>query len=201
MSKVFCIGFHKTGTTSMGKALKSLGYTVTGPNGTRDPNIARNVYAMAEGLVEKYDAFQDNPWPVLYRWCHERYPDARYILTVRDPELWYESQCRHFGNNRTPMREWIYGPGCGAPVHNKQRYLERFNTHNAEVAAYFQDLDNLLVLDITRGDGWDKLCPFLGKQPPSDSFPHANPARPDRDPSRKTPLLKRWKRALFGRGG
>jgi UDP-N-acetylmuramate-alanine ligase len=39
-TKVFCIGFHKTGTTSLAVALKTLGYRVTGPNGVHDPDIA-----------------------------------------------------------------------------------------------------------------------------------------------------------------
>ena len=30
--KIFCIGFHKTGTKSLGLALGILGYKVTGPN-------------------------------------------------------------------------------------------------------------------------------------------------------------------------
>lgn len=200
VNKVFCIGFHKTGTTSMGKALEALGYAVTGPNGTRDPEIARRVYTMAERLLTQYDAFQDNPWPILYKWCHERHPDAKFILTLRDPERWYESQCKHFAGNTTPMREWIYGPGCGAPLNNKERYQERFNAHNAEVIEYFKGKDNLLVVDITQGDGWDQICPFLGKPVPNDlPFPHANPARANRGGSKKTSALKTWKRALFGR--
>lgn len=200
MSKVFCIGFHKTGTTSMAKALKALGYKVTGPNGTRDPDIAANVYDMASQLVKKYDAFQDNPWPIIYRWCHERYPDAKFILTVRDPERWYQSQAKHFKENTTPMRQWIYGADAGAPVGNKDRYIARFNAHNAEVMEFFRGRDNFLVMDVTAGDGWDKLCPFLGKKVPGDQpFPHANPARENRGQPKKVFFLKRWKRAVFGR--
>lgn len=200
MTKVFCIGFHKTGTTSMAKALSALGYKVTGPNGTRDPDIARNVYEMAAALLKKNDAFQDNPWPIIYKWCHEQYPDAKFILTLRDPERWYESQRKHFAASTTPMREWIYGPGFGAPLNHKSRYQERFNAHNAEVIEYFKDKDNLLVVDITDGDGWNKLCPFLGKAIPKDlPFPHANPARANRGEPKKVFILKRWKRKLFGR--
>lgn len=42
-SKVFCIGFHKTGTTSLELALIRLGYRVTGSFGTKDPHIACEV--------------------------------------------------------------------------------------------------------------------------------------------------------------
>lgn len=43
MSKIFCIGFHKTGTKSLGTALDILGYRVCGPVGVKDPDIAKNV--------------------------------------------------------------------------------------------------------------------------------------------------------------
>jgi len=66
-TKVFCIGFHKTGTTSLNVALNTLGYRVTGPNGVNDPDIAKNVLRMADDLVKRYDAFQDNPWPIIYK--------------------------------------------------------------------------------------------------------------------------------------
>ena len=55
-TKVFCIGFHKTGTTSMAVALKQLGYKVTGPNGVNDPDIEKNVRSMAYNLVDEFDA-------------------------------------------------------------------------------------------------------------------------------------------------
>ena len=50
-AKVFCIGFHKTGTTSLERALEMLGYRVTGPNNTKDPDIAEKVYDLADELV------------------------------------------------------------------------------------------------------------------------------------------------------
>ena len=66
-TKVFCIGFHKTGTTSLETALTKLGYKVTGCFGTKDPDIANKVHEMAYAKVDKFDALQDNPWPILYR--------------------------------------------------------------------------------------------------------------------------------------
>jgi hypothetical protein len=42
-TKVFCVGFHKTGTTSLALALEILDYRVAGPTGINDPNIAKNV--------------------------------------------------------------------------------------------------------------------------------------------------------------
>jgi len=64
-SKVFGIGFQKTGTTSLAKALTTLGNRVTGPKGVNDPDTAAVVRLVAWKLAEEYDAFQDNLWPIL----------------------------------------------------------------------------------------------------------------------------------------
>ena len=173
--KIFCIGFHKTGTTSMRRALEMLGYRVTGPNGTRDPQIASKVHAMADALVPQFDAFQDNPWPVLYRYLDERHPGSKFILTVRSPESWIRSQVRDFARRETPMRRWIYGAGC--PEGNEAVYLERYRRHNEEVQRYFAGRpQDFLLMDLPGGDGWDKLCAFLGRPVPAEPFPRANPA-------------------------
>ena len=176
-AKVFCIGFHKTGTTSLGKALRILGYKVKGPFGVDDPDIAEKVYELFPSIVDQYDAFQDNPWPILYEELDEQYPDSKFILLVRDPELWLRSQIRHFGTRETPMRKWIYGESSGCPVDNEEIYLKRFNQHYADVYEYFKvRSDDLLVMDLADGDGWDKLCSFLGCDTPRKPFPHANKA-------------------------
>jgi hypothetical protein len=173
--KVFCIGFHKTGTMRLRDALRTLGYRVTGPNGTEDPHISNNVYAMAFDLVPRFDAFRDNPWPILYRELDDKYPGSKFVLSVRSTEAWITSQVRHFGSTETPMRRWIYGVGC--PKGNEETYIRRYEAHNAAVLAYFERRPNdLLVMDLAAGDGWAKLCAFLGRPAPAMPFPHINTA-------------------------
>lgn len=173
--KVFCIGFHKTGTTSLAVALKVLGYRVTGPNGTKDPDIESKVHAMADRLSAQYDAFQDNPWPILYRQMDDKWPNAKFILTRREPDAWIRSQVKDFGLRTTPMRQWIYGAGC--PEGNEQRYLARYRQHNDDVLAYFAERPgDLLILDLEDGIDWPDLCAFLGRPVPDTPFPHANKA-------------------------
>ncbi len=173
--KVFCIGFHKTGTKSLAAALRTLGYSVTGPNGVKDPNIGNNVYAMAFDLAEHFDAFQDNPWPIIYKELDKRYPGSKFVLSVRGSDSWIKSQVEYFGKRETPMRKWIYGVGC--PEGNEEIYVRRFEAHNAEVLDYFRHRPNdLLVMNLPAGDGWEKLCRFLGKEAPGSPFPHANSA-------------------------
>lgn len=191
-AKVFCIGFHKTGTTSLAKALELLDYRVTGPNGTKDPEIAKKIWSMADELVRQYDAFQDNPWPVIYREMDQKYPGSKFIFMTRSPESWINSQVRDFGLSETPMRKWIYGVGC--PQGNEDVYVARFERHNREVVEYFADRpDDLLMLDLPQGDGWEKLCTFLGKGVPDTPFPHANKA----SFSRK---IKNWVSRLSNQG-
>ena len=113
-AKVFCIGFHKTGTTSLEMALKQLGYRVTGCFGTKDPEIASKVHELAYARAEKFDAFEDNPWPVLYRELDERFPGSKFILTRRPAESWIRSQVKDFASTETPMRRLLQGDvGCG----------------------------------------------------------------------------------------
>jgi hypothetical protein len=173
MTKVFGIGFHKTGTKTLAVALRELGYRVTGPNGTRDPDIADKVLAMARELSREYEAFQDNPWPLLYREMDQLHPGSKFILTVRPAMSWIKSITSFFGSDETPMRGWIYG--VASPRGNEETYLRRYNRHNEEVREYFRDRHcDFLEMDFSAGDGWERLCGFLGKPVPEKPFPHRN---------------------------
>ncbi len=177
-TKVFGIGFQKTGTTSLGKALEVLGYRVHGVILFRepDPAIAEKARQRAFEVAEAFDAFQDMPWPLFYREFDQRYPQSKFILTLRSSDDWIRSMVRHFGRRTAPLRASVYGAGC--PRGNEARYVERYERHNREVLDYFRDRpDDLLVLNLTEGDGWEKLCPFLNKDIPAAPFPIANKAR------------------------
>jgi len=170
--KVFCIGFHKTGTTSLELALRKLGYRVTGSFGTKDPDIVSKVHETAFAMVDKFDAFEDNPWPILYKELDHKFPGSKFVLTRRPAEAWIRSQVKDFASTETPMRRWIYGADAGCPAGNEGTYIARY-----EVLEYFAGRGNdLLVFDLPKGDGWDKLCPFLGHDIPDEPFPHVNKA-------------------------
>lgn len=176
MPKIFGIGFHKTGTTSLNTALRQLGYSITGPNGVNDPNIKDQLNQMCLDLVPQYDVFLDNPWPLLYRKLDLMYPNSKFILTLRPVDKWIESIVNHFGEETTPMREMIYG--VGSPKGNEEIYMIRYKQHNKEVLKYFSNRkDDLLILEISEGDGWDKLCPFLERDIIKTPFPHKNKAQ------------------------
>lgn len=174
--KVFGIGFHKTATSSLAAAFYILGYNVTGFFGAHDPDIGKHVYDLAYDLADRFDAAQDTPWPILYKELDKRYPGSKFILTVRPTDKWINSVVKHFKNQHIPIHEWIYGVRTARG--NEDVYIRRFQDHNREVQEYFKDRPNdLLVMDITRGEGWEKLCPFLGQEIPPFDFPAQNTAR------------------------
>ncbi len=184
MTKVFGIGFHKTGTTSLGEALDLLGYSNV--HAARPLRQKLGQEAMMKCLTsddlepiwqvaDDYDSFQDNPWQMLYRQADERFPGSKFILTIRESDSWFKSVYSQFSGRQSAFRSWIYGPRYADPKGNKKHYISRYERHNQEVKSYFSERPNdLLVLNITNGDGWNKLCPFLKLPVPDKPFPYAN---------------------------
>lgn len=172
--KIFCIGFQKTGTTSLGHALEILGYRVCGPIGVTDPRIEVKAMDWALEKIPHYDAFQDNPWPMLYQELDRLYPGSKFILTSRHPRSWIKSAKKYFGYYEASAEVWIYG-GVGTPIKNQKRFLQVYKKHNQEARDYFKNRpDDFLELDFSKGHGWEELCGFLGKPVPETAFPKSN---------------------------
>lgn len=173
--RVICIGWHKTGTSTLGAALLQLGYSVLGCRLDAYYPLAEGDYQGALELTDPFDAVQDVPWAALYRELDDRFPASKFILTVRNERSWMASAKRHFGASKIPLHAWLYGQACLEG--NETIYLERYLRHNEEVRAYFADRpDDFLEMDLSRGDGWQELCSFLGDPVPSRTFPHENAA-------------------------
>ncbi len=175
LTKVFCIGFHKTGTTSLDKALTILGYRVMGCFGIHDTDLAETVLGRCIEYGHQFDAFQDNPWPILFKELDAKFPGSKFILTRRPVEKWLASIVNHASSEPSEMRRWIYG--VPSPLGHEEIYRERYLRHYNEVEVHFQNRqDDILELDLPGGEGWEKLCPFLGHPIPDVPFPHANQA-------------------------
>jgi len=184
VNKVICVGFHKTGTSSMGKLFRTLRLSERGAYKTRDTafvdKLAKGDLEELFRIVDGVDAVRDNPRPLFYRELDERYPNSRFILTVREPQEWIRSVVNHFGKQKnpdSPMRAWIYG--AGSPLGNEALYLERYQRHNREVQAYFRTRpEQLLVTDLSQGDAFSAICRFLGRRKPwFQKMPHKNQRR------------------------
>ena len=181
--KVFCIGFHKTGTTSFGRALRILNFRVRkGMNFNRpgkrivipDPVTLEKVQNVAFPMIPRYAAFEDNPWPLMFRQLDESFPGSRFILTRRDPQRWIRSASNYFGTTTNPMFDLIYGRKGFCIAGNEVEAQARYERHNAEVLEHFRGRDkDLLVWDLAAEPGWETLCGFLDCPVPRQPFPHA----------------------------
>lgn len=172
--KIFCIGFQKTGTTSLGQALEILGYRVCGPVGVTNPQIQHQALQWAQDRAPHYDAFQDNPWPLLYKELDALYPGSKFILTTRKPRSWLRSMKKYFGNYEAAAENWIYGEGV-TPRKNPLKCMRIYKRHNHEVREYFKDRPNdFIEIDLSKGNQWSSICSFLGDDIPVVSFPRSN---------------------------
>lgn len=172
------VGFHKTGTSSLRRALRILGYKVKDTSDRLIMPIMKGNYKPVLKTIDKFDAVEDTPWFMIYKELDQMVPNCKFILTIRDESAWYKSVCKHIGNLRTVTHEWIYGRGKGIPSEDEAHARSTYNKHNQTVLEYFKDRpEDLLIMDITKGDGWDKLCPFLGLDVPTENFPHNNKTR------------------------
>jgi hypothetical protein len=133
-----------------------------------------------EELFHGYRATVDWPGAAFYRELTERYPEARVILTVRDPERWYESALntiftlQNVASSRAPQmaRDLASQKGFDGDVEDRRHMIEAFNRWNEGVKEFVPD-DRLLVYEVK--EGWDPLCAFLRVEAPKGKpFPHLN---------------------------
>ena len=179
-AKVFCIGFQKTGTSSMRDALEQLGYRVTGVFGRKNTlaDLRANYVKMGIAIARDFDAVEDMPWPLMYRELDEAFPGSKFILTVRNTDKWYKSIAGHFGANPYHIQQLTYGDDAPAPVGHEARYREVYEAHNSAVREYFRDRpQDLLVMELEKGDGWEKLGAFLNVAVPGGPFVQTNSSR------------------------
>ena len=181
-TKVFCIGFQKSGTTSVDRALKMLGYRVAGVYGRKMTLGELRERCVETGLqiAAQHDAVQDMPWPLIFRELDAAFPDSKFILTLRNTDKWYNSIADHFGPDPYHISQLAYGDDAPSPIGHEERYRQVYDAHNQAVLDYFKDRPgDLLVMELSKGDGWDKLCPFIGEPVPDGPFPRSN-TRADR---------------------
>jgi len=110
-TKVFCIGAGKTGTTSLGAALKLLGYRLGNQQEGEllIEDWAKRDFSSLIAYCHKADAFQDSPfcWDFTFQAMDMAFPRSKFILTVRDSaEQWYDSLVR-FHSMRLEQRTGV----------------------------------------------------------------------------------------------
>jgi hypothetical protein len=188
--QVIGAGLGRTGTMSFKRAMDILGL---GPC-YHMYEVIENPQAIAfwkragDGdlgdLAEVFNGYNSTcDWPSArwYREQAERWPDAKVVLTVRDPDAWFRStQATIFAERGGPnvntdafgdmIKSVVFKP-LGDARHDRDKAVAFFERHNAEVKRVIPP-ERLLVYETA--DGWAPLCAFLGLPVPDEPFPKTN---------------------------
>lgn len=183
-------GWGRTGTLSLKFALEKLGYPTHHMFEVfQHPEHSAVFTAAARGepvdwetVFADYRAMVDWPGCAFWRELTDAYPDAKVLLSVRDPEKWFESYhatiYRGVNGGIADADDWnemvqavIVERDMEGNPHDRDHLVDAFRRHVSEVEATVP-AERLLVFDVR--EGWDPLCAFLGVDVPDDAFPHAN---------------------------
>lgn len=174
--KVICIGLHKTGTTSLAKALAILGYRVKDYPTVR--TIGHRFLWFTGTQLNDYNAFTDSTVIPLYKSLHKKFKNVKFILTTRELESWLNS-CSKWPNFLRPnvvgKRKIYREKVLGSANYDEIIFRDAYKKHLNDIETYFQNRkEDLLVLDVNDGHKWEKLCEFLGEPVPDEPFPYTN---------------------------
>jgi hypothetical protein len=218
--EVIGAGFGRTGTMSLKVALEELGF---GPcyhmrEVFEHPEHIELWEAAMQGkpvdweqIFGNYRATVDWPGCTFYNELLERNPDAIVILTVRDPQRWYESayntiyrisgafyspifylaglvmpRARQVKRARQFIAELVWERDFDGRFEEREHAIETFERHNEEVRQRVPP-ERLLVYEVK--EGWGPLCDFLGVEVPDQPFPHLNDTEAFRGWVRRIRLL------------
>ena len=196
--KIICAGLIKTGTKSVTKALRHLGFTVFDweeqlldfldhwvdvfQNGAK-PDVKR-VYQNADVCI-------DVPGFFFFEEILEAFPDCKVILMVREEDSWVQSLSYHFESLYatrskvamllSPTTKKMYfvltsilNAAIGSSLSEYKStcvFRKRYRIHNHRVKSIVP-ADKLLVYNVKQG--WKPLCDFLECKVPTVAFPHEN---------------------------
>ena len=201
--KLIGAGMPRTGTLTQKMALEMLGL---GPcyhmvNVLGDLEQARYWDRALDGeapwkeVFDGYNSTVDWPGGYFYRELMDFYPEAKVLLSVRDPESWErsmrqtvwavrhgESLIRLLSSAQAHVNPpWqgflnmidrlVWGATFGAGHEAPEQMIEKMLRHNEQVE---RDVpaERLLVWRVE--EGWQPLCEFLEVPVPDAPFPHIN---------------------------
>ena len=195
--KIICVGIGKTGTKSISKALRHLGYTVFDwEEQTFDfqdhwVDVFQNGAQLdVKRVYQHADAVVDAPGNFFWEEILEAYPDSKVILSEREEDSWLKSLV-----NQLQVFEAVISRRFLAvlsPTSRKQIFIlhshltailgsadpksasvlrTRYRMQNHRVKSLVPP-EKLLVYNVKQG--WKPLCDFLGCEVPTVAFPHEN---------------------------
>lgn len=204
--KVIGSGLGRTGTHSLKLALEQLGFgkcyhmaeLFEHPEGlVHFKKAERDEDPDWDTLFQDYQSAVDYPVARYYKRLMQKYPDAKIIHTIREPESWYQSASQtiiwaskpSLGRILKLMIKLPFSPMLrkqmpilkfngklidlefGKDYKNKEEVIRRYNLHNENVLRTVPK-EKLLVFNAK--EGWEPLCDFLGVPVPDVPFPESN---------------------------
>lgn len=192
--KIIGAGFGRTGTLSLKMALEQLGLAPCYHMHEVFSNEGFVNYwaAAAKGepvdwdeVFQGYAATVDWPGATYWRELADHYPQAKVLLSVREPGGWHKSVLNTiFGPDNQErfaklpdshpskiMYNRLFDTTFDGKLLDKDYAMGVFNRHAEEVKATIP-ADRLLVYEV--GSGWEPICDFLGLPVPETDYPHAN---------------------------
>jgi len=164
-TKIFYIGLSRSGTTSLHHILLELGL---------ESVHFCNFLLSNEPHWEKcdqFDALGDSPIPLLFKELDSRYPDSKFILTIRQKEKWLESMEWMFKHGKV-IWDWnesihaYHEKFYGSRSFNKRILSRHYDDYHKSVFDYFSaSPDKLFTIKLEDGFDVNDICAFLNIPP------------------------------------
>ncbi len=185
--KIFEVSFPRTGSRSAAYAACMLGIRTCHNTLYHYQMMDDWLYRCYRGeyaesmIIKTYDWIGQLPaaiWQNLF--CE--FPDAGFVLCVRPIEAWATRAERHhlkpntyllnkdMRNAPLSLRGFNRLGQIGMTNWNRKHWINRYQFHNEHVQHVIPK-DQLLVMNVFEGDGWQKICQFLDKDVPDLPFP------------------------------
>lgn len=182
---IFQVGFNKSGSTSLSKALDILGFNVShyhlkGHESTFLHDIVnKNILVNKDvlfGIPKDMDVILDcNPIMTessIYTKLYYEHHHSKFIFLDREFNAWYISMIKHALKNNYIDDDYIY---------DRDWFFEQHVRVKAEILSFFSNKTNFLHLNLCEDPTWDKLCAFINEKIPNIPFPKLNSIPVDYD--------------------
>lgn len=134
-----------------------------------------------DAIFDGFGSCTDYPASSWWKQLADHYPEAKMVLTLRDPDSWFESVSETIFSDRmlaqtrgTPIEVMMQGNVLGVfgdRITDRAFMTDWYARRNQEVIDTMPP-ERLLVFHPK--EGWEPLCSFLGVDVPAEPFPRVN---------------------------